>query len=188
MLDKDLIPLIKNNCIGFVIDIGAHDSPYKKYMNYTSYRTLDNDSSKNPDIFGDITKLPKKYYGLAHNVVMTEVLEHLYDPKKALKNVYKLLDNNGVVIASTRFVYPTHGVPHDYYRFTEYSLRKLFKDFDEVEIKPHGNRFQACIELMCSGSIMSYVASLFSPLICLIDYKDFSCPCGFTIIAKKVDA
>lgn len=66
------------------------------------------------DIGKDIKKDKKFDY-----IVAFEVLEHLEDPKKALKNIFKMLKDNGTLVFSTPFLNkrslsdPTHINVHD---------------------------------------------------------------------------
>ena len=62
-------------------------------------------------------------------VLCTNVLEHIFETKKAIKNLKTLLSDQGSLLVSVPFIYPLHDEPKDYWRFTEHSLRKLFEDF-----------------------------------------------------------
>ena len=64
------------------------------------------------------------------SIICMCVLEHIYDFHKAIKNMYKALKPNGNVIISIPLLYPLHDEPHDYWRFTEHSIRKLFTGTD----------------------------------------------------------
>ena len=44
------------------------------------------------------------------------------------------------VIAAVPHIYPYHDEPIDFWRFTEHSLRMLFRDFSSVEIRHKGIR------------------------------------------------
>jgi SAM-dependent methyltransferase len=53
------------------------------------------------------------------------VLEHVSDPKKAVSELARVTKQGGVIYLSTNFMYPRHGKPQDYFRFTEEGLRAL---------------------------------------------------------------
>jgi len=63
-----------------------------------------------------------------------EVLEHTSNPQKAIKNVYEILKKEDYFLASVPFNFHIHDEPNDFYRFTFYGLKMLFKNFSEVKI------------------------------------------------------
>jgi SAM-dependent methyltransferase len=71
-------------------------------------------------------------------VVCNSVLEHLQDDVVFVKNVYNLLENDGIIICSTvlhQGLYNKwdHAVGH-YRRYSPGGLRSLFADFKEVQL------------------------------------------------------
>lgn len=67
-------------------------------------------------------------------VLCTEVLEHLHTPSKAIAEFRRVLRTGGLLLLSTRFIFPLHDVPGDYFRFTKYGLHHLLKDFEIEEL------------------------------------------------------
>lgn len=59
-------------------------------------------------------------------IICSEVLEHLYEPARAAREMARVLQKGGLVALTVPFVYPVHEAPHDYQRFTSYGLRRLF--------------------------------------------------------------
>ena len=84
-------------------------------------------------LMGNVYNLPFKS-GMFDVVLMIEVLEHLSDPKRAVNEVKRVLKEEGMFIATTRFFFPIHGAPDDFYRYTKSGLKHLLKDFDIVKI------------------------------------------------------
>lgn len=56
------------------------------------------------------------------SAILSDVLEHLADPKTALSSIYRILNKGGVLIMTVPFLYGVHEAPHDYRRFTKYGL------------------------------------------------------------------
>ena len=73
-------------------------------------------------------------------VLCTNVLEHIFDIKPAIKNLNYLLNEKGHLVVSVPFIYPLHDEPEDFWRFTEHALKKLFSDFKILTIKRTGIR------------------------------------------------
>ena len=182
-LNKELKKELKKLVPGKVLDVGAMDSPYKKYISHTKYQTLDIDEKTNPDIIGDLHRIPNNKESF-DTVIATEVLEHLQNPQQAINEIYRILKPRGICVLSTRFVQLYHPSPKDYYRFSEDSLKHLFKDFQKIKIIPHGNRFLAIWEMINTGEI-GIILNLFNPLIALFNIKDKKWPLGFIVIAIK---
>ncbi len=168
---------------GVILDVGSKHSPYKKYIPYSKYLRLDVDEKSGPDICCDLHKIEwqPEYFD---TVIATEVLEHLYDPQKAVSEIHRILKKGGVVILSTRFIYHYHPDPKDYYRFTPDSLRYLLRDFSKVEIYHHGNRLQSAWQVINTGKIGIFL-NLLNPLLARINVKKTTAPCGFVVYAVK---
>jgi len=114
-----------------VLEIGAKNRPYKKYFP-NAWAT---DITKGPDInqIVDAHQLPFAASSFK-TVLCTEVLEHCCDPAKVISEIHRVLKPKGKLILTTRFIFPLHDTPYDYFRFTKYGLKYLCKDFGDVEI------------------------------------------------------
>jgi len=111
-------------------------------------------------------------------------LEHLYDPQKAVNEIFRVLKLGGKCILSTRFIHPYHPGPKDYYRFTWDSLRYLFKDFKRIEIYHHGNKFQSIWNIITNSKLKVFL-NIFNFAVAKMKSKDTKFPCGFVIYAEK---
>jgi len=169
---------------GIVLDVGSWDSPYKKHIPHTRYLRLDVDDTTRPDIVSDVHEI-KCRSNIFNTIIATEVLEHLYNPQKAINEIHRILKSRGVCIASTRFIYPYHPVPKDYYRFTWDSLKYLFKDFSHVEIHSHGGKIQTLWQVINYGKLTGIFLNIFNPLIARIPSGKSLFPLGFIVYARK---
>lgn len=58
-------------------------------------------------------------------IILSDVLEHIPVPEQLWKEMARLLSRNGKVIMNIPFYYWVHEQPHDYYRYTEFALRRF---------------------------------------------------------------
>jgi 2-polyprenyl-3-methyl-5-hydroxy-6-metoxy-1,4-benzoquinol methylase len=130
-----------------VLNVGAGGIIGEKLDTHAGLRSLDVlsidiDSDRGPDIVGDISdhKFGEQRFGA---VVMSEVLEHIRTPEKAIQAAHAVLEPGGRLILSTPFIFPIHDRPHDYYRFTRYGLEWLLRDFSEVTVKERNSWAEA---------------------------------------------
>jgi SAM-dependent methyltransferase len=170
---------------GVVMDVGSKDARYRHLVPATEYLTLDIRPDSGADIVGDLHDVPWESDSL-DTVIATEVLEHCYDPSRAVGEIHRLLRPGGVCVLSTRFLHPYHADPHDYFRFTNEGLAYLFREFSDVSIKPLGNRVHAAWMMMPGRwAPVTWVVSLLTPLVASIDIPGSPNPCGYLVRAVK---
>ena len=128
-----------------VLDIGSGGSGYDKY--FPNRLTVDIDPKRSPEVVGDIEALPFKD-GAFEFVLCTEVLEHVNNPSVAVSELHRVLAKGGTLVLTTRFIYPIHDAPQDNFRFTKYGLRRLFQDWDIVELSEETTGFAAIAVLL----------------------------------------
>ena len=71
-------------------------------------------------------------------VLATEFLEHYAEPEIVLKEIYRILKPGGFVFATTPFIWNLHEIPYDEYRYTPYSLERIFRKCGFETIKING--------------------------------------------------
>ncbi len=77
----------------------------------------------------------------AYDVILClNVLEHVYEAGLAVANLHRALAPGGTLHVAVPFMFPLHDEPHDYWRFTEHALRRLFSDFGDVQVDVKGSR------------------------------------------------
>jgi SAM-dependent methyltransferase len=71
-------------------------------------------------------------------LVMNNLLEHLYQPKKVLSKIYNSTARDVRIVATVPFIIKWHQIPNDYFRYTPSCLERIFKDsgFVDIEIVP----------------------------------------------------
>jgi ubiquinone/menaquinone biosynthesis C-methylase UbiE len=65
-------------------------------------------------------------------VISDQVIEHLEDPQKAIKESYRVLKRGGIAIHTTCFINYIHPSPRDFWRFSPEALKHLCKDFSKI--------------------------------------------------------
>ena len=84
----------------------------------------------------DITEMDiREAYDL---ILCLNVLEHVFDTARAVRNLHAALVPGGRLIVAVPFAFPLHDEPHDYYRFTRHALERMLAAFDKVEVEVHG--------------------------------------------------
>lgn len=122
-----------------VLDIGGSQKPIEgRLMNtpeFKDYHIMDLQSphelKKKPDIVWDINnELGLTWAEEPYDVVFClEVMEYVWNPMIALKNINQLLKQGGSLFMSTPFIYPVHNPSkQDYLRYTEAGIRKILTE------------------------------------------------------------
>ena len=118
---------------GRTLDVGSRGAPYAKY--FPRRIGIDIVKSSGVDIVADAHDLSMFQEGEFDCVLCTEVLEHLHTPPMALEEIHRVLKKGGKLILTTRFIFPLHDIPGDYWRFTRYGLEYLLSKFRILEIE-----------------------------------------------------
>lgn len=145
-LIPDLQDAINNFGRGKVLDVGCGNKPYKNAFSdsVTEYIGCDIEQSslKVVDTICPATALAFDNSSF-DTVFCTQVLEHVYDHKKAIFEIGRVLKSGGYFIGSVPMAWPHHEEPFDFFRFTRYGLEGLINEAGmEVEyIKANGGKW-----------------------------------------------
>lgn len=193
--------LNKNKNIN-VLNIGSGGELEDLIKNsFQNIYSIDIDEKRNPNQLLDICdeNFEKKIKINPSLVCCFEVLEHTKNPEKAIKNIFSIMSKNDYFLVSVPFNFHIHDEPNDFYRFTFYGLKMLFKDFSEVEIKKRNGWLESIfvnlIRLEKEKNIISKIVGkffiiayyIFYPLIIIIQKIIISnkLTTGYYIEAKK---
>jgi len=142
-----------------VLDYGSGDRPYKKLFltKFREYIAADFPATNikhsiKPDISIDSDGLINLPSASVDCVILTEVLEHLYKPDSVLKEIYRLLKFDGILVGTVPFVVQEHEQPFDFHRYTYYCLKKMFEDseFEIIHLEYVGERIAVAITVFNS--------------------------------------
>ena len=176
-----------------ILDIGKAMRDRFNKIDCVSKETLDvNDFGTYPDIVCDIcsevTGLENKY----DKIICIAILEHVYDPFKAVSNLKKMLKDNGKIYGYVPYLFYYHAPQNlkfqDYFRFSKDALAYLFKDFNDVELYPVRGRISSSFNIMFAGRWKKYIektnVNIFLDKLSSSEKNLKQCS-GFNFIVKK---
>lgn len=117
-----------------VLHLGAGATKTK----YAGCIELEHKIFRHTDVVGDAHALP---FGNAvfDRVFAFNVFEHLRDPKRAAREILRVLKPGGALALHTAFLQALHEEPQHYYNATEYGVREWFADFTIERCAVSGN-------------------------------------------------
>ena len=185
LIIKSFNKIKKNKKNYNVLNIGA-GGEIKNIIrkNFKKVFEIDIDSKRKPDQIIDLCndRFSKIIRCKPNLVCIFEVLEHTTNPLKAVNNIYKIINKGDFVLASVPFIFHIHDEPHDYFRFTKFGLKLLFKDFANVKIYERNGWLEAIFVIFIRlekeknilsrllGKTFTIIAFLMLPLILLIQF------------------
>lgn len=180
-----------------VLDVGSSAGSFTGRSQFTNAQTalanaalvasVDVNASAKPSIVADGHDLP--FASDSFDVVLANnVIEHLRDPAGGVAEMRRVLKPGGELLFTIPFLYPIHESPHDYTRFTVHGLRRLFRDFAEVDIRERGGVFSTIAQFAfmmtraadparLGGAIR---AAIYLPLLGLVQLDRFDRSHAFT--------
>lgn len=200
---------IKDHCRGRLLDLGCGKVPL-----FDVYRGLIKENicvdwansthgNKHLDFECDLTR-PLPFPDASFDtVIMSDVLEHIPEPLMTWREMSRILVPGGKILLNVPFYYWLHEHPHDYYRYTEFALRRFadLAGFDVVILKPIGGVPEILADIVAKNMTrlgrMGRYGSMLTQHICGLfirtrpgrkfsesTAKNF--PFGYFMIARKV--
>lgn len=128
--------------IGSGDDQDGQGRSYREYFPLCqSYTTSEVDDSFPCDLVLDVRKMHQLTDNSFDCVFCSGVLEHVDDHLAALREMQRILKPKGLFLLGVPFRQGLHLAPHDYWRFTEYGIRYLLREYFEIlEIAPIDER------------------------------------------------
>jgi SAM-dependent methyltransferase len=66
-------------------------------------------------------------------VITISTLEHVRYPQKVVAEIHRILKPGGVVYVNVPFIFPWHGDPDDFYRFSHHGIKILCEQFEHLD-------------------------------------------------------
>ena len=109
-----------------VLDVGCGEMPYRELFEgrCSEYVGCDLYSKLN-----DVVKCPADNLAFEDasfdTIVCFQVLEHVTEPWRVIEECARVTRSGGALLLTVPFMFPYHGSPYDYYRYTASGLRHL---------------------------------------------------------------
>lgn len=107
-----------------ILDYGCGGSPYRSLFPNATYHRADfvevEDLDFRTNAEGRLPDVESGHYDL---VLSTQVLEHVEQPQVYLEEALRVLKPGGRLLLTTHGVFPDHGCPYDFWRWTSDGLK-----------------------------------------------------------------
>jgi SAM-dependent methyltransferase len=119
---------------GRLLDLGCGKVPlylaYKDLVTECVCVDWENTLHKNEylDSHCDLTQALPFADGEFDTIILSDVLEHLPQPELLWREMTRILAPGGRILMNVPFYYQIHEHPHDFYRYTEFALRRFVQE------------------------------------------------------------
>ena len=116
---------------GRLLDLGCGKVPlygmYQRYIESNICVDWDKSCHDNQylDMSCDLSKAIPIEDSQFETIILSDVIEHIPNPEMLWNEMYRLLVPGGKILLNVPFLYWIHEAPHDYYRYTEFALRRF---------------------------------------------------------------
>lgn len=148
---------------GTLLDVGSGSCPFEKYFSnhVEKYLKHEHPHAQRENIHYDyVSELPKINApgNTFDTVVCFSVLEHVSEPFETIKEINRILKENGTLILSVPQYWHLHDEPYDFLRFTKYSLIEKISNsgFKILYIKELGKSFSVVGQAFCNAIILHF--------------------------------
>lgn len=134
---------------GIVLDVGA--GGFKRYddlLKFDKYITLDINPENKPDILTSAENIPLKDNSV-DSIICTQVLGDIENFSQVISEFYRVLRPGGTILLTESLLAELHDEPHDFWRFTSFSMKNIFEKagFELIEINQRGGFFSSQAQL-----------------------------------------
>jgi len=124
-----------------VLDAGAGSAPYRDLFSHVTYEAADVAATPGKDYSHidyrcDVVDVPVAD-GRFDLIWCSQVLEHVREPERALREFHRILKRGGEVWLTAPFYYEEHEMPWDFFRYTRSAWEHFAEliGFEVVEIE-----------------------------------------------------
>ncbi len=124
-----------------IVDLGAGPQQFKALTVRFQVIAVDHEQFPGINVVADLNTdlpLPSNTFDA---IMLSNVLEHIFNPQKLIDESFRILKPGGKFIASVPFLSKVHQAPHDYLRYTYFELFRLTSQFEKIAIEPLGTPY-----------------------------------------------
>jgi SAM-dependent methyltransferase len=197
--------LIIEHAHGVLLDLGCGSVPlYGVYKNLIDENICIDwhqarDHNRHLDYELDLNlgiPLPDEY---VDTILMTDVIEHIYNVDKIWFEMSRVLRLRGKMILGIPFLYNLHEEPFDYFRLTEYGIKHLCERnrLSVLVLEPYGGTPEVIMSMIANHLNFSRIISIshlflakaivntaISKYLSRLTARKF--PLGYVIVAEKI--
>lgn len=155
---RSLYLAIKNTApqlSGKMMDFGCGRKPYQNLFVVEEYVGVDikvsghDHNNSLVDIYYDGETIPveTEYFD---SVFCSEVLEHLFEPDKILREINRTMKPGGRILLTAPFCWNEHEIPYDYARYSSFGIRYLLEKngFTVINEQKTGSFMRVIVQLI----------------------------------------
>lgn len=152
---------LRRHAKGKLLDLGCGKVPF-----FGAYKDLVTDCvcadwSHTPHTSGhldrecDLTQALPFGDGEFDTILLSDVLEHIPTPEHLFGEMARVLAKGGRILLNVPFCYGLHEQPHDYYRYTEFALRRFAEGagLRLLELAPIGGTPEVLADLIAKNVV-----------------------------------
>ena len=149
---------LANELLAEIKALSPDTQVHSVYCDFSKQDSIKRCADEINDLCGEIDDNLRNRYD---KIICLAVLEHVYNPFKAIDNINKLLKDGGKIYGMVPYLYHYHAPEdlkfQDYFRFSKDALSYLFKDFKEVELYPIRGKLSTSLNILMEGKWKKYL-------------------------------
>jgi SAM-dependent methyltransferase len=162
---------------GKLLDFGCGNRSYqtlfpaKEQIGLEIYQKGHDHTGEKIDVYYDGVAVPFRAESF-DSVLCIEVLEHVFEPDRVLKELWRVMKTEACLVMTVPFVWEEHEQPYDYGRLTQFGLKYLLQK-NGFEVKIYEKRWMVelirCVNLFIfkTGAGFKILRYLFIPIFIL---------------------
>lgn len=158
-----------------MLDVGAGETQYKKYFSHLTYTAQDSGVGdpdwdfSHIDIVSEIYDIPLPDASFDY-ILCTQVMEHLAFPDKAFAEFARLAKPGGRLFVTCPLTWKEHQKPHDFFRYTQFSLKRLGEDhgFKVIEMNKVGGKFITIAKMITDLNLLARIKNKWLLRLCIL--------------------